>query len=191
MSDRNPTPSQADFEREVRSIVDPAWERYSFGMLLDFDRLRAQLVDVCGAQDVLMLPQEYLSMRPETCEAEITRFLLPGEPVAADGGQAEQDEHAEWRNARSSGEGVWRIRSRRHRPVLRLRPGRLFRRLDLPTEIPIAPVDWRRCREVELTEELSRDVLQAYAPCNRSLAQHLRMDLSRYGYLPESRREGG
>lgn len=189
MSDRNATPSQADFVRAIRSILDSAEGRYSFGMLLDYDRLRAELVDVCGADNVLILPHEYLTRRPGECEDEIARFLLPGEQTAPDGHEAGPDEDGERRNTRSLGEGVWKIRSRRHRPVLRLRPGRLFRRLGLPTEIPMAPVDWRRCREIELTDELSREVLQAYAASNRSLASHLRTDLSPYGYVPESQRD--
>ncbi|GAA3945685.1 hypothetical protein [Allohahella marinimesophila] len=165
MSDRNPNPGQADFERLVHDVTSPRVSRYGFGMLLDYSELHNQLVEVVGPEGLLMLPYELLQDSPdlllhsmlETLEtpAEKMRDIISGTLGTT-------------ANVRSQ-DGVWRLR--RHR-VRRLAGVPLC-------SWPLKP----RAKTIELTPEIARQVREAYAVGNRELADSTAVDLGKYGYF--------
>ena len=175
ISDRNPRASQEDFEASVRKTLDPAGERFGFGMLLDYAALADRLRPVVGAPNLLVLPYELLVHDSSQFHDRISSFLGAAPTRAA-------VEDAPRQNVRSTSEDVWTLRPARQGRVLRLRPRRLVSALRLPEEVELT----RRTPggTIRLTEQVSTSVLQEYEPSNRALADGLGIDLARYGYLP-------
>jgi hypothetical protein len=177
ISDRNPQASQEDFEATVSRALDPAGERFGFGMLLDYAALARHLRPVVGPSNLLMLPYEFLVHDPAEFHHQVLAFL--GKAAAAD---ASLFEDAQKRNVRSKEEGVWELRPARYSRAIQLRPGRLFSSLGLPSAIQL---NWlTRGGTIRVTESLHMSILSEYEASNRTLSEELEMDLTRFGYLP-------
>lgn len=178
--------SQATFESYVRRLLDPTAEYNTYGVLMDYDTLRAHLAAAVGGNHVLMLPYELLNADPACFVKRLGAFVgVDPKRVVRDLGLGEGGT-AERRNARSTRPDRWELRPRNAKgvPTLHLRPTRLFDRLGVPTRIPLRLPDRGRGEAIEMTEELKREVLGAYEESNRNLAARLGMDLGRYGYYP-------
>lgn len=180
ISDRIPGASQASFEAFVSKWLDPAVGYFHDGVMLDYKALRDQIVLAVGEPHTLMLPHELLVKDPQSYLRRVAAFLEAGDdPVFSETVRPREES-----NVRSAGEDIWQIRRRRlaGSPVLHLRPGRLFKRMGLPTRISIRAPDLRRGKRIEMTAELKKAVLKTYAPRNQELAESLGMDLRPYGY---------
>lgn len=168
MSDRNPSASQADFERAARSVLSPFETRYRLGMLMDYAALHEVLTGTLGRDRVLMLPFERLAAAPDAFHRSIARFL--GVPAPQFGGAVATAD----RNARSAGAGTWQVRP------LRPAAGRMSRLRSLPQRLAAG----RRERTITLTPDLSAAMLSAYRDSNTRLAAALGVDLAAFGYFP-------
>ncbi|MEX2531227.1 MAG: hypothetical protein WD960_10680 [Gemmatimonadota bacterium] len=180
ISDRIRGASQASFEAFVSDWLDPAVGYYRDGVMLDYKALRDQIVLAVGEPHTLMLPHELLVADPQSYLHRVAAFLeAEDDPVFSEAVRSPEES-----NVRSAGDDVWQIRRRTPAgsPVLRLRPGRLFRQMGLPTSISIRAPDLRRGKRIEMTAELKQAILQAYATRNQELAESLGMDLRPYGY---------
>jgi hypothetical protein len=172
ISDRKGGGSQAGFTAMVERTLDPAHDRYGFGMLLDFGALHAALASVSGAGRVLLLPHEALVAEPEPTLRRLLDWLGMPEPgipplLAAAGVRA---------NVRGEARGgvpSWRLRP----PTLALGG----RRFGIPSRF------WP-ARRIALTPELSARILAAYGESNARVAARATLDLAAYGYFtrPES-----
>ena len=160
--------SQAGFESMVDRTLDPARERYGFGMLLDYGALHAALASVAGAERVLMLPHEALVAEPERVLRRLLAWLgTPEEAVRTL--LAAAADRANVRGEARGGVPSWRLRP----PSLALGG----RRFGLPSRL------WP-ARRIELTPDLSSRILAAYAEANARAAAAAGLDLAAYGYLP-------
>lgn len=170
VSDRNPSPSQADFEAWAEWWIDPARGYYREGIVLDYKVLRDGLEYVAGPGNVLVLPYERLQEDAGAFIADIAAFL--------GGVEAPSQPPSQRSNVRSTGDDRWALRPPKKGRRLYLRPGRLFRALGLPTYIPL----WKKRGEVVMAEDLRRRILAAYEESNRAVASDLGVDLGAYGY---------
>jgi hypothetical protein len=66
--------------------------------------------------------------------------------------------------------------------AIRLRPGRLFKAVGLPNEIPLHFPERGREKTFTLAKDLQDRVLGVYARSNKELAAELDVDLGPYGY---------
>lgn len=177
VSDRNPRASQEDFEATVSRKLDPAGERYGFGMLLDYAALGHSLHQAVGASDVLMLPYELLVHDSTQFHEKVLSFLGDEYGPATFRSTRKQ-------NVRSTQEGVWELRPSRRSQVVRLRPSRLFTSLGLPDEVRLS---WRTLGGgIRMTEPMSTSILREYEDSNRALADAIDLDLASYGYFPRT-----
>ncbi len=74
-ADQRPGASQADFEAVAAETIDPAGERYGFGMLLDHGVLHRELCAAVGAEHVTVLPFEWLERDPGRFHREVLRAV--------------------------------------------------------------------------------------------------------------------
>lgn len=168
ISDRNARSSQAGFQATIENTLDLTRQRYSFGMLLDYEALRTALVTVAGEDGVLLLPYEALVAEPGTTLRNLLDWLdtphASAERLAASNGRA---------NVRSEVVGgalAWQLRP----PSYALPHGR---RVSLPAQV------WP-ARRISLSPDLSDRILSAYEESNRSVATAASLDLARWGYFP-------
>jgi hypothetical protein len=181
-SDMWPRASQADFEAWVASLLDPTVDYWSNGVVLDYALLRQLTVQVVDSENLLILPYELM-------KEDLPRFLglwlsflgVPDRPaplLEAAGGSG-----ALSANVRSTGPSTWALRSTVVRSGEGVRPWRKLasRTLSLPGRVGRR---WlRRGKEIRLTPELQRAILDRYRDSNARLAADTGLDLSRYGYL--------
>jgi hypothetical protein len=158
-------PGQADFERQILEIIEPAKRYSSDGIWLDYKMTRDLIVNILGADSVLILPLEQLSADPSGYFAALGGFL--GEAIEPD------DKAGHRENVRSVTPDLWRCGKRlRH----------------AGQEIPLTPFERKiEARlgpgfEIRLGLELKRKILATYEDSNRSLATNIGIDLARYGY---------
>lgn len=164
---------QKHFERRVRSLLGPEYDR--LGAYGDYDRMRRYLVDALGEDNVLLLPYELLVADPSRFMDEMLRFvgssMRPGELIedGAVKGSA---------NVRRAQGQRWNLRP--GRPAITVRPERLRKILGVGRRMPI----WfnRNEEAIEMTPELSREILRAYDESNRRLAEATGMPLDELGY---------
>ena len=181
VSDRRTGASQQDFEEYMRRRVN---DYYRQGIKSDYELLRQLLIGAVGEEHVLLLPYELMKTDLPAFLSRYFHFMERSDEgtsiIKKIGGSRKVQE----RNVRSTAEKTWRLRERTVRgvPMLRLRPGRLFASLGLPTEVPLRWPDLKREHEIRLTPALEQDVMQMYEESNHALAQGIGMDLSRYGY---------
>lgn len=173
ISDRYPEASQGHFEDGVQQKVDPAGERYGFGMLLDYAVLVDHLQGAVGGDNVCVLPYEWLKADSDAFQVRLRDFLGVG---GAQVGSACRQ------NVRSRGRGEWALRPSRRERVIRLRPSRAFAALGLPDEVRLA--QRTRGGKIRLTDAISALVLGEYQASNRAVAKRLGIDLAPYGYYP-------
>lgn len=169
ISDRKAGAGQAGFRATVAETLDPARQRYGFGMLLDYEALRTTLVTVAGEDGVLLLPYEVLVAEPEATIRRLLDWLdtphASAERLAASNGRA---------NVRSEvigGALTWQLRP----PSFVLPRGR---RVSLPARV------WP-ARRISLSSDLSGRILGAYEESNRSVAATAGLDLARWGYFAD------
>lgn len=186
VSDRNPYASQDDFEAFVDAWLDKRRQYYSKGILLDYKILRDQLVSAVGKNNVLMLPFERLQADATAYLSRILEFLEAneGKTIATLNGLSGITSNGVKPNARSLSKNVWAIRDRTFTDAktIRLRPGRFFSALGLPTQLPLHWPEFGREKSIQVTDDLKEKVLDVYAQSNRDLAADLHMDLEQYGY---------
>ena len=177
ISDRNPESSQEDFEAMIRETVDPAGDRYGFGMLLDYAALTGAVEDAVGAENLLVLPYERLAQEPVRFLRSVYNFLEADAPPRREG-------EPERRNVRSAGGEVWELRPSARERVLRLRPARLAGALGLPNEIRLIrnPRNEEVTKTIRLTPPLRALISDAYRRSNRSLENRYDLRLDRLGY---------
>ena len=170
VSDRRPGAGQADFERLVAAVLDPARQRFALGMVIDHGALLGALVDALGRGRVCVLAHEALAADPEGAATRLLGGLgtPPGEVRRI---ARALDERRS--NARTSRPGRWTLRPRRL--------GVLGRDLRVP-----ARLDPRRGGSIALTPDLSARILDAYAPSNRAAARIGGLDLAGHGYLGDA-----
>lgn len=164
---------QEHFERSVRSLIGPDYER--LGAYGDYERMRNYLVAALGEENVLLLPYELLTVDPARFMREMLRFL--GSNMAADelvdagssGGSA---------NVRRAGAQTWRLRP--GRPSITVRPERLRKALGAGRRMPI----WfnRNDASITMTAELSDEILRVYDESNGRLAEATGLPLDDLGY---------
>lgn len=167
ISDRRRWAGQRDFEAMVTATLDPARNRLGFGMLLDYGRLHAALVEIVGADGVLVLPYEALAAEPEVTLGLVLSWL--GLPAAQAARLVSTSGRANVRTEREGALPVWRLRP----PSLPLGRGR---RVAAPAAL------WPPQR-IAVSKELSDAVLTAYGPSSRQLARATGLDLARWGYF--------
>ncbi len=164
VSDRNPQAGQRDFEGLLNDVTSPQRSRYGFGALLDYGSLYQAITATVGSEDVLVWPFEHV----QEDAAGFLQTLLPSLNTPADEIQAICDAAAgSDANVRSAGQ-IWRLR---HTPSRLRRMASKF----LPSR--------RGPGTIELTDSLSRKVLQAYAAENHKISDRTGLDLRRYGYF--------
>lgn len=182
VSDRRIGASQSDFEARMRRKVDTGY--YKEGVTTDYELLRRALVDVVGTENVLLLPCELMKEDLKDFLSRWCEFLgwpeegerIIKELVAGSGVRA--------KNVRSSSEDTWTLRDRtlRGARTIRLRPGRLFAALGLPTKIPLRWPDLEREEEICLTPQLEQKIMSTYEESNRAFARSIDMELNKYNY---------
>lgn len=182
LSDRIQGANQAGFEEFVTRFLDPATGYFSDGVLLDYSTLREQLVAAVGRDNVLMLPLELLVRDRLSFLTPLARFITDGADdhteLLARLGAASAARH----NVRSSQPGVWTLRPLRSPRALHLRPYTVFRRLGLPTKVPLRLPDLGRGRSISLSEPLRARIISTYSEKNRALEAEIGFDLGGYGY---------
>ena len=182
LSDRRLGASQRDFENKVRRTIGGNY--YQRGVQSEYDSLWQSLTDVLGEENVLLLPYELMKQDLPDFLKRCFIFLKrqdKGERVIE---QLLSGKDNERKNVRSVSSNTWALRKRtmRNAKTVRLRPGRLFNALGLPTRIALRWPDLAREDEIRLTPSLSREIMQKYEQSNRAFAAHIDMDLSPYGY---------
>lgn len=179
VSDRNADASQSDFELTVREILDPARGRFAFGMLLDFATIYHQLADVLATDDILMLPYENLTGEPACFLSRIGSFL----PNNADLSERLHDSRGIQRgvNVRTRGKDTWLLRPPKSGSALRAKLKSVLRNT-VRQSVTDGCSRSNGSSEIVLTTELSATILGEFRVANMSLAEQLKIDLSRYGY---------
>jgi hypothetical protein len=164
VSDRNLRAGQADFEATAARLADPRCGRHGFGALLDYHALHAAMAAALGREAVLMLPYELLTADRLAFDRALSDFLGGGEAVRRALETAR--ETTTGRSNVRSAEGGWRLRPRLSRTDRLLAAAGLHRPL----------------KRIELTPEISRRLMEAFAPANAALAAETGLDLARFGY---------
>jgi hypothetical protein len=185
MSNRNPSASQEDFEAFVERFLEPGADYFWDGILLDFKRLRDNLVAGLGEENVLMLPYETLSEDPAGYLGALFGFLGFGADSETLRGSLTRRCTAERSNTRTTGSDRWAVRPHRGGAGKRVRfhPGRILQAIGLADRIPASSsAAAGREEEIRMTEPLRRRILSRYAGSNAALAADLGMDLRRFAY---------
>ncbi len=173
MSDRRPGAGQAGFEALADRVLDPACERFGFGMLLDYGALHAALAEVAGPGGVLLLPHEALETEPQATLGRLLDWLGTPQDRARAVVAETADRRANVRAETREGAPSWRLRP----PSLGLERFGRGRRLALPGRL------WPT-RRIMLGPALSARILAGYAESNRRASEAAGLDLARWGYLP-------
>ncbi|WP_292294451.1 hypothetical protein [Marivita sp.] len=164
MSDRNPRAGQENFERLLSDVISPQFSRYAFGSLLDFGSLYQNLASVMGSENIMVWPYEQV----KEDALGFLRSLLPVlNTPAADAQATYEAASGSKANVRSAGQ-TWTLRPNGNR-LSRLR-SRFSSRKASPATI-------------NLTNDLSQRVLQAYAAQNHRFSEATGVDLRKYGYF--------
>lgn len=181
LSNRWAGASQDHFEEYVSSLLDPATDYYVNGVALDYHLLWQALVQAVGQQNVLMLPYELMKAdMPEFLSRWFQFLEVPEEGVQIIETLTDRSQSRK-RNVRSLSQDTWKIRER-VRKHLRLRPGRVFAALGLPTKLRLPWPDFKRGDKIRLTPELKERFVNTYEDSNQAFAEAIGMDLSSYGY---------
>jgi hypothetical protein len=161
-------PSQAHFERWVRSRINPYSKFYSSaGVRLRYCRIFSELSKCLHPPNLKIIPFELLSQNPSNFIHKVVIFL---------GSDKSQDTPTDnVLNRRSKSKNKWSI-SRRY---VRLRPGRLFSALGLEkVHLP----DLFDTQEITLSKEMSGQIMQLYRSGNKLLDDKLNLRLGHYNY---------
>lgn len=182
-SDRRPGASQADFERVVARRISKREDYYLDGIQVDYALLYDLTVEALGEKHMCVLPYELMREDLASFLRHWFEFLQCAEEGEHIIKQVVQKE-AQPQNVRSAAADTWALRERTLRNVrtVRPRPGRVFRALGLPEELPLRWPDLAREDVIHLTPTLSRKILSPYEKSNRAFAEHMDMDLSHCGY---------
>ena len=140
---------------------------YSAGVRLRYFSLVQKIQDAIGRDFVTVLPYELLKSNPSSFIKQCCNAI---------GREVPESLSLSPRNKNSTSSNVWRIKPGR----IQLRPTRLFQALTGRATMPIP--NWRRGKEITLTEDLSEAVLERYRSENKKLDQDLNLGLKEYGY---------
>jgi len=171
--------SQENFERWVRNITgDRDGFHFGGGQKLDYFRWWETVSEVLGKSNVLFLPFELLRENQGAFLARWLKFI----GVEDSSFIANSLSQTEEMNRRSTSKSNWSIRD----PIRtgpNLRPSRVFQALRLPSTLPARWPDFQRGEKIQLTKELSDEILEPYEEGNRRLDnQGLGLNLKKYGY---------
>jgi hypothetical protein len=161
LSDRIESASQADFERQVRDILNMSSRYFIDGVWLDFENTAQMLAEAVGANNLLILALEQLSDQPTAYLNVLSGFLDLPIPKCIDPAVV---------NARSEAENIWRLKRERYKFT-----GRLVN--------PLMAALGKQPGTISLPEDLKSQVMHTYGQSNRKLAKHVSADLGRYGYF--------
>jgi hypothetical protein len=161
LSDRIESASQADFERQVRDVLNMSARYFIDGVWLDFEKTAQMLAEAVGGNNLLILSLEQLSDQPAAYLSALSGFL--GIPIP-------EDVDLTVVNARSETEDIWRLKRERYKFT-----GRLMN--------PFMAALGKKPGTISLPEDLRAQVIQTYSQSNRRLAKHVSADLGRYGYF--------
>lgn len=171
--------SQQNFERWAHHLTDDsAGFLLGGGQKLNYFAWWKAMTEVLGRSNVFFLPFELLRKNQGAFLRRWLKFMeVEGYDSIADSFVDEQEE-----NKRSTSESTWSIAD----PIRRgpfLHPTRVFRALGLPTRLPARWPDFQRDKEIQLTRELSEEIMEVYEKENRLLdEQGLNLNLKEYGY---------
>lgn len=180
MSDQRPDASQEHFEAYVRKRIDPSRYYYAYGVRFDYHLLYQSLTDVLGEENVLMRPYEEMKEDQDAFLERWFSFLRITEEGATIRTELARSQ-PERRNVRSTSEDTWTLASLRAWNVDLPAPS-LLQSVGAPTTLPLGRLDWRRPREIRLTDQLRREVREVYGESNRALADAIGTDLSPFRY---------
>jgi hypothetical protein len=161
LSDRIEGASQADFEQQVRDILNMSSRYFIDGVWLDFEATAQMLAEAVGGNNLLILSLEQLSDHPAAYLGALGGFL--GIPIPKDIDPAAV-------NARSEAENIWRLKHERYKFT-----GRLVN--------PLMAVLGKKRGIIRLPEDLRAQIIQTYSQSNRRLTKYVSADLGRYGYF--------
>lgn len=172
---------QQNFEEWVRYILkDVVGHNKGGGKKLDYFIWWREVSRVIGEENTLFIPFELLKKdQSEFLRRWLSFIGAEKTDSIADSFSGTDDERVD---VKSISRSEWIVRN----PIRRgpnLRPTRVFRALGLPTTLPLRWPDFGRDEKIQLTEELSREILGVYEEGNRLLDEqnpHLGLDAYEY-----------
>ena len=182
VSDRRLGASQQGFEDRVFAKIHDHY--YKDGIKYDYALLRKAFVDTVGKDNFLLLPYESMKENLSDFLSRWFKFLdrsQEGKEIIA---RVTNNPKVKAKNQRSLSRHVWKIRDRTKRgaTLFRLRPGRVFSKLGLPTTVAIRWPDLKREKEIRLTPDIENQIMAVYRDSNMRLAKAIGEDLGRYNY---------
>lgn len=187
--------SQADFEKAVLELIDPAsnfylhnhgnYRSFPAGARYDYYGQYNALESVFGS--VLTLPVEWLSDDPKGYYNALLSFVEAPDSIKdslhTTLEQSSGIANSEESNKRSAGDAIWSLRPRNPWFTFRVRRSFLSRIRFLPKRVSVRPLEMGRGHFITMTPSLRKAILDRYRDSNRELAKVTGLDLKRYGYI--------
>ena len=184
LSDRRRGASQDGFVDHVRTTMDLHQGYLTGGVTRDYAAHWDALTRTFGRDHVRFLAYESLLGDADGFHSDVLTFLDADEADREAVARALADTSGR-DNRRSTSADTWKIRRAQPVAQVALRPGRLFRRLGLPSRLDLRVPDVRRGDQIEMTGSLRALVLARYARSNRALAEATGLDLGQFGYYDD------
>lgn len=152
-SNHRENPCQMNFQEHVSALLDPHRRLYADGIVLDYHAVGRGLMDALGEENVLILPYEMMKEDPTDFFASWVDFLDLPEDDGDRLQSLTEQSPLRARNARALGGNRWAI------------------------------YEDEREQEIELTGNLSKQILATFRESNERLDDMMSIDLKKYGYF--------
>lgn len=154
-SNHRENPCQMDFQEHVSALLDPHRRLYEDGIVLDYHAVSRGLMDALGEENVLILPYEMMKEDPSNFFGNWVDFLDLSEDDSDQLQSLTEQFPLRTRNARALRGDRWAINEN----------------------------EKGGGEEIELTKNLSNQILETFRRPNKRLNNMINTDLKRYGYF--------
>lgn len=162
--------SQKDFEKRIYRLIrnDSNPEKTTF-YSVDYKSFCQSIVRSLPEENLTVIPLEQISYDFPGFINKLMNFL-----------EVEESCHAFSKfpvNSRSAGENKWDLR-----PLLLFKSSQVLKSSRIYFEMTVPRYLMGREKYIELTQELSSEIMQHYADSNKKLSEMLNVDLCKFGY---------